>query len=172
VDPANGVKYSAALILGGVNATVSEAVTAANHETNLTTAQREALLRPAPFDLLYGLELVECSDRLVRGRVPVTGRITQPLGLVHGGVYAAVAESLASTGTNRGVAEQGMVALGVSNHTSFLRPIGSGHVNGEAVRRHRGGATWLWDVNMTNDDGELCAISRMTIAVRRQHLGP
>jgi 1,4-dihydroxy-2-naphthoyl-CoA hydrolase len=145
--------------------------TGANRDTNLTRLQREALLELSPFDLLYGLELVECSDRLVRGRVPVTSRITQPLGLVHGGVYAAVAESLASTGTNRGVVEDGMVALGSSNHTNLLRPIASGHVNGEAVRRHRGGATWLWDVSVTNDDGELCAISRMTIAVRPQRPG-
>jgi 1,4-dihydroxy-2-naphthoyl-CoA hydrolase len=146
-------------------------VTGGNRERNLTKSQREALLRLSSFDLLYGLELVECSDRLVRGRVPVTARVTQPLGLVHGGVYAAVAESLASTGTNRSVVEDGMVALGASNHTSFLRPISSGHVNGEAVARHRGGATWLWDVNITNDDGELCAISRMTIAVRPQSTG-
>jgi 1,4-dihydroxy-2-naphthoyl-CoA hydrolase len=146
-------------------------VTGGNREKNLTKPQREALLELSPFDLLYGLELVECSDRLVRGRVPVTRGITQPLGLVHGGVYAAIAESLASTGTNRGVVEDGMVALGASNHTSFLRPISSGHVNGEAVARHRGGPTWFWDVNITNDDGELCAISRMSIAVRPQRPG-
>jgi 1,4-dihydroxy-2-naphthoyl-CoA hydrolase len=136
-------------------------------KTTLPAVLREALVRPAPFDLLYGLELLECSDRLLRGRVPRSRRTAQPVGLVHGGVYAAIAESLASTGTNCGVIDDGMVALGLSSQSSFPRPIASGHVNDEAVRRHRGAHhVGVGHRYMTNDGGQLCAISRMTIAVR------
>jgi 1,4-dihydroxy-2-naphthoyl-CoA hydrolase len=127
---------------------------------------RARLLQVSPFDRHYGLEIVECSDELVRGRVPVREHVTQPIGLVHGGVHAAIAEGLASLGTNRGVADDGQLALGMSNHSTFLRPIAGGTVHGIARRRHRGRRTWIWDVEMTDDDGRLCALSRVTVAVR------
>jgi len=67
------------------------------------------------FDNLYGLEVTHVSDELLRGRVEVTEAIKQPAGLVHGGVYAAVAESLASTGTALKVVPEGKMATGLSN---------------------------------------------------------
>lgn len=127
---------------------------------------RDPLLELSPFDLHYGLELVECTDELVRGRVRVREELTQPLGLVHGGVHAAIAEGLASLGTNHGLAADGMVGLGMSNESSFLRPVARGAVHGSARRRHRGRTTWVWDVELTDDDGRLCALSRVTVAVR------
>src|SRR5664280_1399794 len=75
------------------------------------------------FDRLYGLEITDAQDGLLRGRVAVRDEIKQPAGLVHGGVYAAMAESLASTGTAVAVMGEGKVAMGLSNLTSFMRPI-------------------------------------------------
>lgn len=117
-------------------------------------------------DGTIGFELIEVGEELARGRVPVADRIKQPLGLVHGGIHAAIAESLASLATFRAVEKEGMIAVGLSNHTSFLRPVLEGHLNGEARRRHRGRTTWLWEVELTDDEGRLCALSRVTIAVR------
>jgi 1,4-dihydroxy-2-naphthoyl-CoA hydrolase len=133
---------------------------------NDADAARARLLEVSPFDRHYGLEILECSDKLVRGRVPVREHVTQPTGLVHGGVHAAIAEGLASLGTNYGVAAEGKVALGMSNQCSFLRPVGSGTIHATARRRHRGRATWIWDVELTDDEGRLCALSRVTVAVR------
>ncbi|MFL5838928.1 MAG: PaaI family thioesterase [Thermoleophilaceae bacterium] len=124
------------------------------------------LVKPSPFDEHYGLQLEECTERSVRGRVLVTPQVTQPMGMVHGGVYAAMAEALASLGTNMGVVDAGMVALGMSNHTTFLRPISEGHVVGHARRRHAGRRSWVWQVEMTDDQGRLCASSTMIVAVR------
>ena len=118
------------------------------------------------FDRLYGLELTELTEQLVVGRVPLTDDLKQPAGLVHGGLYASIAESLASFGTGVHVAHEGQFAVGQSNSTSFLRPITQGTVHGIARRRHRGRTTWLWDVEILDDDGRLCALTRMTIAVR------
>src|ERR1039457_1595429 len=70
------------------------------------------------FDRLYGLEITEIADGVVRGRVPVRDAIKQPAGLVHGGVYAAIAESLATNGTVVAVFGDGNTALGLSNQTS------------------------------------------------------
>jgi 1,4-dihydroxy-2-naphthoyl-CoA hydrolase len=127
---------------------------------------RSPLLEVSPFDRHYGLEIVECSAELVRGRVPVRDHVTQPIGMVHGGVHAAIAEGLASLGTNQGVAAEGKVALGMSNQSSFLRPVGSGTIHATARRRHRGRTTWIWDVEVSDDEGRICALSRVTVAIR------
>jgi uncharacterized protein (TIGR00369 family) len=118
------------------------------------------------FDGAIGLEVVSHSEEELRAEVPVRDEIKQPLGLVHGGVYASIAESLASMATHFAVAEEGKLAVGLANQTSFLRPITEGTVHARARRRHRGRTTWLWDVEITDDRGRLCALTRMTIAVR------
>jgi 1,4-dihydroxy-2-naphthoyl-CoA hydrolase len=117
-------------------------------------------------DGVLGFEFVEASAERVRGRVAVEDRVKQPLGLVHGGVYAALAESLCSAATYQAVAGDGMVAVGLSNHTSFLRPVTEGTVHADARRRHGGRTTWVWEVEFTNDEGKLAALSRVTLAVR------
>jgi 1,4-dihydroxy-2-naphthoyl-CoA hydrolase len=121
---------------------------------------------PSPFDQHYGLELSRCSEELVQGSTRVEPHLTQVSGLVHGGVYAAMAETLASLGTNAAVSSEGMLALGASNSTSFVRPIAEGTIHGTARRRHRGRTTWIWDVEFTDSAGRLCAMSRVSLAVR------
>ncbi|HST56420.1 MAG TPA: PaaI family thioesterase [Solirubrobacteraceae bacterium] len=118
------------------------------------------------FDRLYGLELLACSDTEVQAQVPVRDELKQPAGLVHGGVYASIAESVASLATALSVAEEGSIAMGLSNSTSFMRPITAGTIHAHATRIHRGRTTWVWDVQFSDDAGKLCAITRMTIAVR------
>jgi 1,4-dihydroxy-2-naphthoyl-CoA hydrolase len=121
---------------------------------------------PVGFDRLYGLEIVSIDDEEVRARVAVRDELLQPAGLVHGGVFASMAESMASMATWLAVHEEGKSAMGQSNQTSFLRPILTGTIHATARRRHRGRTTWVWEVDITDDDGRLCALVRMTVAVR------
>jgi 1,4-dihydroxy-2-naphthoyl-CoA hydrolase len=121
---------------------------------------------PVGFDRLIGLEVLSIDDHEVRARVPVRDELLQPAGLVHGGVFASIAESLASMATWRAVHEDGKTAQGLSNQTSFLRPILGGSIHAVARRRHRGRTTWVWEVDITDDDDRLCALVRMTVAVR------
>jgi 1,4-dihydroxy-2-naphthoyl-CoA hydrolase len=121
---------------------------------------------PQGFDALYGLELTDVSSDQVRGEVAVRDAVCQPFGLVHGGVYASIAESLASVGTLVDVRRDGMTAMGMSNNTTFLRSITAGTIHGAARPLHRGRTTWVWDVELTDDAGRVCATSRVTIAVR------
>jgi len=118
------------------------------------------------FFALIGLELVSSSPEEMVGTVAVRDELLQPTGIVHGGVYAAIAESLASLGTGFVVGPEGKLALGLSNQTSFLRPIGQGTIHARAVRKHAGRTTWVWDVEITDDAGRLCVLTRMTVAVR------
>ena len=118
------------------------------------------------FDGLYGLEVLSISDEEVTARVAVRDDLKQPAGLVHGGVFASIAESITSMGTWYAVRDDGRSAMGLSNQTSFLRPILDGTVHAIARRRHRGRTTWVWEVEISDDAERLCALVRMTIAVR------
>jgi uncharacterized protein (TIGR00369 family) len=112
-------------------------------------------------------ETQEMSDERVVATMSVDDQpVLQPMGIVHGGVYATLAEGLVSEATFRAVYPDGNIAVGMSNQTSFLRPITGGLIHAEARRRHRGRTTWVWEVDFTDDDGRLCALTRVTMAVR------
>jgi len=117
-------------------------------------------------DDVLGFELLEANGEGCRARVAAERRVQQPMGLVHGGTYAALAETMVSWATVVAVGPDGNFAVGQSNHTTFLRPVTGGHVNAVGTPRHRGRTTWIWDVDFTDDDGRACAISRVTLAVR------
>ncbi len=153
------------------------------HEAETNSAVASAIVTNLPSDAPYQLRVavedafdatvgfvIDDSDEIGRcaGHLPVAPRVCQPMGIVHGGVYAAIAETLASHGTARGVLADGKVPLGMSNNTSFLRPVSEGSVRGVGVAVHRGRTTWVWDIEMRDDLDRLCAVSRVTIAVRDQ----
>ena len=118
------------------------------------------------FDGLYGLRIEALTDEEVRAEVLVRDELRQPAGLVHGGVFASIAESMTSMATWFAVKDLGQTAQGLSNQTSFLRPIVDGTIHAVARRRHRGRTTWVWEVEISDDAERLCALVRMTIAVR------
>ncbi|HEU4974954.1 MAG TPA: PaaI family thioesterase [Baekduia sp.] len=127
---------------------------------------RESLGRPAAFDQHYGLEDLRAGGEEATARLAIGPHHLQPTGVVHGGVYAAIAEAVASFGTNATVGGDGNVALGMTNATSFLRPAASGTLHARGRARHRGRTSWVWDVDIADDDGRLCATGRVTLAVR------
>jgi uncharacterized protein (TIGR00369 family) len=120
------------------------------------------------FDGLYGLviDALDLDAGEVRAHVDVADRHLQPAGLVHGGVLASIAESITSMGTWYAVQADGKSAQGLSNQTSFLRPLLGGTIHALGRARHRGRTTWVWEVEITDDEDRLCALVRMTIAVR------
>ena len=128
-------------------------------------AQSDELPLEDTFDGVYGLEILEIDETHAIARVPGRNAVRMPLGLVHGGVLASIAASITSIATGETVGRGGMIATGLAN-TSFLRPITTGAIYAHATRRRPGRTTWLWDVEITDDDGRLCAVTRMTIAVR------
>lgn len=112
--------------------------------------------------LVYG----EIEDDRVTASVPITPVVQQPFGLVHGGVYSLIAESICSSATALAVAPEGCIAMGQSNSATFFRPLTEGTIHATGTRRHGGRTTWVWDVDMTDDDDRLCAAVRMVVAVR------
>src|SRR5262249_45410020 len=85
---------------------------------------------------VLGIELTEHGDGFVKGQVEVTDRVKQELGLVHGGVYAAMAEGFCSAGTWFAHHADGMIVSGQQNDTSFLRPVTEGTVYADCRARH------------------------------------
>jgi uncharacterized protein (TIGR00369 family) len=133
--------------------------------------EREELPQPLlplerTFEGFLGLEWHELTDQSAKVSFKVRDNLKQPLGLLHGGIYSAVAETIASVATVRAVWRDGRVGSGLSNTASFLRPITAGMVNVAARRRHHDDREWLWSHEFRDDQNRLCALVDVTIAVR------
>lgn len=118
------------------------------------------------FEGFLGLEWHELTEDSARVSFEVRDNLKQPLGLLHGGIYSAVAETVASVATVRAVWREGRIGSGLSNTASFLRPITAGTVTVAARCRHRDDREWLWSHEFHDDHDRLCALVDVTIAVR------
>lgn len=118
------------------------------------------------FDAAYGLEYVDVGEGVVRGRLAVSARALGAGGAVHSGIYAAMAESMASTGTAVEMMPRGATVAGLSNSTHVLRDVREGVLEATARCHSRGELEWLWDVEVTRGEGEPCAAASVVIAVR------
>jgi 1,4-dihydroxy-2-naphthoyl-CoA hydrolase len=124
--------------------------------------------RPSPFDVLIGTEWLDDDPDHARVRLPIRDELRQPIGLLHGGVISTLVESVCSRATALTVLGEGKVAMGQSISVNFIRPVTEGSAEVRASARHRGRTTWVWDAEVLNDEGKLCALAQMTIAVRPQ----
>ncbi|MDT5221674.1 MAG: 1,4-dihydroxy-2-naphthoyl-CoA hydrolase [Mycobacterium sp.] len=112
----------------------------------------------APFDSELGLQFTELTPDGARAQLEVKPKLLQPMGLVHGGVYCSIIESMASVAAFTWLAAHGGGnVVGVNNNTDFLRAIKSGTVYGKAEPVHRGRRQQLWLVTITDDNERLVA---------------
>jgi 1,4-dihydroxy-2-naphthoyl-CoA hydrolase len=103
---------------------------------------------------LMEIELSEHGPTRVAGSIAADERHHQPWGLVHGGLYATAIESFATIGAFEAIKEQGMQAVGVSNHTDFVRPHRSGRLDVVATPIHQGRTQQLWQVEIRRPDDQ------------------
>jgi 1,4-dihydroxy-2-naphthoyl-CoA hydrolase len=118
------------------------------------------------FDGLLGTEWLDDDPDCARVRLELRDELRQPVGLMHGGVFSTLVESICSRATALAVMDDGMMAMGQSISVNFIRPIVAGAAEVRAKARHRGRTTWVWEAEVLNDEGKLCAMAQMTIAVR------
>ena len=111
-----------------------------------------------------GIEFLEVGDDFIRGRVPVDTRTRQPYGLLHGGVSVVLAETLGSCGAAFSCPE-GFRAVGLDINANHLRGATAGWVTGVTRPVHIGRSTQVWQIELSNDAGELTCVSRITMAV-------
>lgn len=112
-----------------------------------------------------GIIFTEIGDDYLKATLPVDHRTKQPLGLLNGGVSAALAESVASTAANYCVDQTVCYCVGLEINANHLRPAVSGIVTAIAKPVHLGNKTQVWEIKIENETGKLVCISRMTMAV-------
>ena len=112
-----------------------------------------------------GIEFTAIGADFVEARMPVDERTMQPMGLLHGGASAALAETLGGAGAYLAV-PAGTICLGLEINANHLRPVPRGWVIGRATPIHIGRSTQVWNIAIRDEQGNLICISRLTVAVR------
>ena len=111
-----------------------------------------------------GIEFLEVGEDFLKARVPVDTRTRQPAGILHGGVSVVLAETLGSCGAACS-AEPGRQVVGLDINANHLRSVREGWVTGIARPIHLGRTTQVWQIDLSNDQGQLTCVSRLTMAI-------
>ncbi len=110
------------------------------------------------------IEITDVGDDWLCGRMPVTDKVRQPMGLLHGGASVVLAETLASLGAQRCVAA-GQYCVGLEINANHIRAVGEGWVYAKAQALHLGGRTQVWSIEIKDEQSRRVCICRMTAAV-------
>jgi uncharacterized protein (TIGR00369 family) len=111
-----------------------------------------------------GIEFIEVGDDFIRARAPVDARTRQPMGILHGGISVLLAESLGSCGAAFSTPPEHR-AVGLDINANHLRSVSDGWVTGVGRPIHRGRSTHVWQIELSNDMGQLTCVSRITMAL-------
>lgn len=121
---------------------------------------------PGDFVDHIGLVIDLISPTRVEAHLDVDDTHHQPYGIVHGGVHAAIVETLASVGAAANVVDRGMGVVGLANSTDFIRAIRDGRILAVAEPVHTGRTQQIWVVTITRDgDGKLVARGQVRLQV-------
>jgi uncharacterized protein (TIGR00369 family) len=111
-----------------------------------------------------GIEFLEVGDDFIRARAPVDPRTRQPMGILHGGISVVLAETLGSCGAAC-AAPPGHRVVGLDINANHLRSASDGWVVGTGRPVHVGRSTQVWQIEISNERGQLTCVSRITMAV-------
>jgi 1,4-dihydroxy-2-naphthoyl-CoA hydrolase len=128
-------------------------------------AEREPVMSMQGFNAALGIQLFKVEAGEVRAELQVGPHHHQPWGIVHGGVYCAIIETVCSVGAQVALTPGSGFIVGVDNHTSFLKATRSGTLRIVARPLAVGGRTQLWEANVENEQGELVATGRVRLMV-------
>ncbi len=132
--------------------------------TNLTVADLNKL-SPNTIAEQIGIEFTEFGKDFICAKMPVDKRTHQPMGMLHGGASVVLAETLGSVGSYLCVDRTKQYCVGLEINANHVKGMKEGYVFGKATLLHLGKKTHIWDIRITNEQGELVCVSRLTIAV-------
>lgn len=121
--------------------------------------------RKGTLDETLGIEFIEITNEKVVGFMPVSKKVHQPFGILHGGASVVLAESLASIGAWYNLKDETKKAVGVEINANHLKSVKDGKITGTATPVRIGGKLHVWNIEMRNDQGELTCVSRCTLAI-------
>ena len=112
-----------------------------------------------------GIKWTEIGDNFIRAKMPVDHRTKQPFGLLHGGASCVLAETLGSFASYLTVDPKEFNCVGIEINANHIRSAKDGFVYGSCHPIHLGSSTHVWDIRISNEEGKLVCISRLTVAI-------
>ncbi len=112
-----------------------------------------------------GIEFTEIGNDYLVATMPVDHRTKQPMGLLHGGASVALAETMGSVGSTVTIDLNKQFAVGLEINTNHIKSAKDGLVTGVAKPVHLGRSTQVWGIEIKNEDDQLVAVSRITLAI-------
>ncbi len=112
-----------------------------------------------------GIEFTEIGADYIKGTMPVDHRTVQPAGMLHGGASVALAESLGSIAGILCIDGEKQYGVGLEINANHVRPVRSGRVSGIVKPVHIGRRTHVWEISISNQNGKLVCVSRITLAI-------
>lgn len=122
-----------------------------------------------PSNLLefLNIEVVEESDGHMVMSMPITPKVHQTKGFIHGGANVVLAETAASVGASRLIGDD-EITFGMEINANHLRTVRDGMIYATARMRHRGKSTQVWEIDITDEEDNLTCVSRCTMAVKKK----
>ena len=108
------------------------------------------------------IEFTEVGEDDLIARMPVTPRVHQPDGVLHGGASVALAESVGSMASHIFLDEKEFFIRGIEISANHVKSISEGNVYAKATFLHKGRTTQLWNIRITNEEGELISVVKLT----------
>ena len=108
------------------------------------------------------IEFIDLTKDVLIARMPVTPKVHQPDGLLHGGASVALAESLGSAAALVFLGEKNSMIRGLEISANHIKSIKDGFVYAKATALHKGKTTQLWQIRIENEAGELISLVKLT----------
>jgi 1,4-dihydroxy-2-naphthoyl-CoA hydrolase len=112
-----------------------------------------------------GIIFTTIGDDYLEASMPVDSRTKQPMGLLHGGANVVLAETIGSVAASMTIDPKKQFAVGLEINANHLKSVREGMVIGTATPIHLGNSTQVWEIKIKNTAGQLCCISRLTMAI-------
>ena len=115
------------------------------------------------------IEYIDVGEDFLVAKMPVNPAVHQPDGVLHGGAMVALAESVGSTASYIFLDAQKMFVRGIEISANHIKSVRDGEVFAKAIIVHKGRTTQLWEITITNPEGELISVCKLTtIALPRK----
>jgi len=115
-----------------------------------------------------GIEMTEIGLDYMTAKMPVDHRTIQRIGIMHGGASLALAETVGSIAASYCIDRDNFFIVGQEINANHIRSVREGFVHAKATPLHLGKSSHVWDIRITNDDGQLVCVSRFTVAILKK----
>ncbi len=116
-----------------------------------------------------GLVFTSFEDKIIQGYIVVNETHLQPVGVVHGGVYISLAESLAGAGSSLLLENTNKIALGAHVTSQHIAPARKGRIYATGTLTHEGDTKHIWDVAISDENGKLISLSRVSNSIKEMN---